>query len=81
MLKNSKEFYLKELGYFADGYDKDNNIWYEWDEKEHFNYDGTLKQKDILRQKEIEEFLKCHFIRIKEFGLKEKRKYVFKNKK
>ena len=30
----------------------------------HFNSDGTLKDKDIQRQKEIEEYLGCKFIRI-----------------
>lgn len=63
---NGGEYYIKELGYWLDGYDKENNIAYEWDEKRHFNVDGTLKQKDIDRQREIEEFLKCKFIRIKE---------------
>lgn len=63
---NGGEYHIKELGYWLDGYDKENNIAYEWDEKNHFNSDGTLKQKDIDRQKEIENFLKCKFIRIKE---------------
>ena len=43
-----------------------NNIVYEYDEKHHFNSDGILKEKDIQRQREIEEFLGCTFIRIKE---------------
>ena len=63
---NDGEYHIKELGYWVDGYDKENNIVYEWDEKHHFKYGGTLKEKDINRQKEIEEFLKCKFIRIKE---------------
>jgi hypothetical protein len=38
----------------------------EWDEPRHYNVDGTLKEKDIIRQKQIEECLKCKFIRVKE---------------
>jgi hypothetical protein len=37
----------------------------EIDEPHHFNSDGSLKQKDIEREKEIRELLKCEFIRIK----------------
>ena len=36
----------------------------EYDEKHHFNSDGTLKEKDIQRQKEIIDILGCKFIRI-----------------
>jgi len=61
---NGGEYYIKELGYWLDGYDKENNIVYEFDERQHFTY-GKLKQKDIDRQEEIENFLKCKFIRIK----------------
>ena len=42
-----------------------NNKVYEYDERHHFNVDGNLKEKDICRQQEIEEFLKCNFIRIR----------------
>ena len=63
---NGGEFYIEELGYWVDGYDKENNIVYEWDERRHFNRDGTLKEKDINRQREITEYLKCKFIRIKD---------------
>lgn len=59
--ENGGEFYLKELGYWADGYSKEKNIWIEIDEK----YHEKQKEKDKQRQKEIEEFLKCKFIRIK----------------
>ena len=59
--ENGGEFYLKELGYWADGYDREKNVWIEVDEKGH----KYKKEKDDLRQKEIEQFLKCEFIRIK----------------
>lgn len=64
--ENGGEHYIKELGYWVDGYDKNKNVVVEYDEKHHFNSNGTLKEKDIRRQKEIEEFLGCKFIRIKE---------------
>jgi len=53
---------IEELGYWVDGYDKENNIVYEYDEKRH----KYKKDKDKQRQREIEEFLECEFIRIKE---------------
>lgn len=65
---NGGEFYIKELGYFVDGYDIDNNIVYEWDEKHHFKVNGDILDKDILRQDEIVSLLKCQFIRIKQSG-------------
>ena len=58
---NDGEFYIKELGYWLDGYDKENNIVYEFDEE----YHKYQIEKDIIRQQEIEHFLKCKFIRIK----------------
>jgi hypothetical protein len=63
---NGGEYHIKDLGYWLDGYDKANNVVYEWDERRHFNNDGTLKNKDILREKEIKRFLKCQVIRIKD---------------
>jgi len=54
------------LGFWVDGYDKENNIVYEFDESHHFNSEGKLKKKDIQRQKLITEHLNCRFIRIKE---------------
>ena len=64
--KNGGEFYIKELGYWVDGYDEENNIVYEFDEKRHFDKNGELLERDKIRQKEIEDFLGCKFIRIKE---------------
>lgn len=63
--ENGGEFYITELGYWVDGYSKDKNIVIEVDEKHHFDINGNLKNKDINRQKEIIDFLKCQFIRIK----------------
>ena len=63
--ENDGEFYIKELGYWVDGYDKENKIVYEIDENYHFNPDGSLRERDIKRQLEIENFLDCKFVRIR----------------
>jgi len=63
--ENGGEFYIKELGYWVDGYDKEKNVVMEIDESFHFDFDGNLKEKDVERQQEIEEYLKCKFIRIR----------------
>ena len=60
---NGGEYYIEELGYWLDGYDKENNIAYEFDEKYHETQ--KQKEKDIIRQNDIEQYLKCSFIRIK----------------
>ncbi len=62
--ENGGEFYIKELGYWVDGYDKEKNIIIEIDEPYHFS-NGNLKEKDIKRQNEIVDLLNCKFIRIK----------------
>lgn len=64
--ENGGEYYIKELGYWVDGYSKEKNIVIEYDEKHHFDIDGNLKDKDKARQREIENYLGCEFIRIKE---------------
>ncbi len=62
--ENGGEFHIKELGYFVDGYDVEQNVVIEYDESRHYQ-DGKLRKKDIQRQKEIEEHLGCKFIRIR----------------
>ena len=63
---NGGEYHVKELGYWVDGYDRENNIVYEWDEKHHYDVYGNLLERDLNRQKEIEDYLKCRVIRIKQ---------------
>jgi hypothetical protein len=54
-------------GYFADGYNVDKNIWFEYDEHRHYNkFTGELIEYDIDRMKFILENLKCKFIRYNE---------------
>ena len=66
--ENGGEFHIKELGYWVDGYSKEKNIVFEYDERHHFDIYGKLKEKDQIRQKKIEEYLNCTFIRVKEDG-------------
>ena len=63
--ENGGEYFVRELGYFLDAYDPINNVVLEVDEKQHFNIEGVLKEKDKERQKQIESLLGCKFIRIK----------------
>ncbi len=67
--ENGGEFHIKDLGYWVDGYDVEKNVVIEVDESHHFDYNGNLIERDIRRQKEITEFLRCEFIRIKNIGV------------
>ena len=60
--ENGGEFYIKELGYWVDGYSKEKNVVIEYYEK----YHDKQTEKDLIRQKEIQDFLNCQFIIIKE---------------
>jgi very-short-patch-repair endonuclease len=54
------------IGYSIDGYILELNLAIEIDERHHYyTTDGSLRPKDIERQKRIEEALKCKFLRIK----------------
>lgn len=61
---NGGEFYIKELGYWVDYYEPTLNLVIEYDEKHHERH--SQKLKDLRRQAEIINLLKCKFIRIKE---------------
>jgi hypothetical protein len=60
--ENGGEYYIRELGYWLDGYDKKRNMVYEWYEKHHFNILGKLNEKDIQRKNNIKKYLHCRFI-------------------
>lgn len=64
--ENGGEFYIKELGYWADGYSLSKNIIIEYYENWHKN----RKERDEKRKKEIINFLKCEFYEIKEWEIK-----------
>lgn len=59
---NGGEYYIKELGYWVDGYDKDKNIVVEYDEPRHYK-NGKLTEKDEARHKKIISHLNCEFYR------------------
>jgi hypothetical protein len=61
--ENGGEFHIKELGYFVDAYDLEKNIVVEFDESKHYNSDNILLEKDLIRQEEIINTLKCKFYR------------------
>lgn len=53
--------------YYADGYDKLNNVWIEYDE--HRKENTPRWQFELLRENRIKEILNCKIIRLKEYGL------------
>ena len=55
-------------GYFLDGYDKEKNIVFEYDETNHYSdvYNNVLKEKDVKRQKFLKTKLNCEFYRYNE---------------
>lgn len=63
--ENGGEYFIRELGYFLDAYDPIQNIALEVDEKHHFDNNGEIRERDLERQKQIENLLGCTFIRIK----------------
>lgn len=72
--ENGGEFHIKELGYWVDYYEPIINVVIEFDENRHNSL--SKKTKDIQRQKEIEEFLKCKFYRIAESEFKNWRNII-----
>lgn len=66
--ENGGEYYIKELGYWLDGYDKNKNIVYEWYEKFHFRY-GKLRERDIRRKDDIIKLLKCKVVGYNDSGI------------
>jgi len=60
--ENGGEYYIKELGYWVDGYSKEKNIVIEYYEKHH----NRKIEKDLQRQEEITNLLKCEFMIISE---------------
>jgi hypothetical protein len=59
---NGGEYFIKELGYWVDGYDKEKNIVIEYYEKAH----QYFINEDELRINKIKEFLNCEIIILNE---------------
>ena len=66
--KIERQVYLKELGYFIDGYCKDNNTVYEIYEVKHRRNKNMAY--DLKRKKLIQEALGCKFQVIWDYGTK-----------
>ena len=63
---NGGEHFLKDLGYWVDYYEPKENVVIEWDEYKHHYKDEKLRDKDVIRMKQIKEALKCRFYRVNE---------------
>lgn len=70
----SGEFFIKDLGYWVDYYEPNENVVIEWDEPTHYEIAGELKRKDKERMLEIKNHLKCKFFRFNQ-KLNELREY------
>jgi very-short-patch-repair endonuclease len=61
------EKFLKKLGYWLDYINNELKIIIEWDEEGHYNKNGKLNYKDILRQREIQNYYPNYkFIRVRQ---------------
>lgn len=62
--ENGGEFYTG-IGYFVDAYDKEKNLVLEYDEPAHYidAKNNVLREKDLIRQKNIIEHLQCEYWR------------------
>lgn len=60
---------IEICGYFVDGYDKNQNIVFEYDEPNHYKdvEHSILKEKDLEREKKIIEKTGCTFYRYNEY--------------
>jgi hypothetical protein len=61
------EYHIRKLGYFLDYINFEEKIIIEFDEEHHFIENDNLSERDILRQKEIQDYFpRYKFIRIRE---------------
>jgi hypothetical protein len=61
--ENVGEYYIKELGYWVDGYSKQKNIVIEYYEKHH----TRSIDYDMIRENQIKQLLNCEFYIIYEY--------------
>lgn len=67
--ENGGEVHIKSLGYWLDGYDKENNVVIEFYERRHYDRLENLDEKDLRREREIINHLSCKYIRINAFDV------------
>jgi len=48
------EFYIKELGYYPDYFNDELKLIIEYDEPRHYDDQGNLQEKDVIRQSQIQ---------------------------
>lgn len=63
---NKGEYFVKNLGYWVDYYEPNENVVIEWDEPKLHYRNGVLKEKDVKRMWEIKNVLECRFFRYNE---------------
>lgn len=64
---NGGEYFIKALGYWMDYINFDLKLIIEWDERSHYDVDGNLKERDVQRQREIQEYFPDFtFVRIRQ---------------
>jgi len=63
---NGGEYFIEELGYWLDGYDKEKNVGIEYYEKAH----KYFIEKDEIRINKIKNHLDCDIIILKEWKKK-----------
>ena len=61
-----RQYYIKNIGYFVDGYISELNLVIEIYENHHYMINNRLKKKELKREKEIKGKLNCKFMRIKD---------------
>ena len=68
--ENGGEYLIKELGYWVDGYDIQNNVVIEYYEKRHNKRESIIR--DEVRKEQIVKLLGCKFIEIREKAISKK---------
>lgn len=63
--ENGGEYHIKELGYWVDGYDSEENVVFEYYEPAHRK--TKRKERDERRKKEIMKHLDCKFVEYHEW--------------
>lgn len=66
------------LGYYIDYYEPNLNFVIEWNEEQHYKNNNELKGRDVIRNQQIKDFLKCDFIIIRQKYFEESKEFIFK---